>query len=408
MAVVHSIQCSREDSIMSVVRALASATLALLCGAAAHGQPSFTLTDIGDLPGGSNKSWAADINNLGHVVGASQALTATTSDLGWRPFVWTPAAGIKRLTAPAGLGVGAGATGINDSDVIGGYNGCTSCDPVSAYSGWRWQGNLLTGSGTVSAATNVNVERGINNSGQAAGWLVIGSYTNPAAQTSQAYRYTPGSPATSTNLGHLPGGTTSGGWGINAIGNVVGSAVSSVGAQPFIYTDASGMQALTATARGTAYAINDSNQVVGQLVTAAGAGNGQAFLWTAADGMTTLGAANWKPEAINNAGWVVGCSWGGSNCVNRNGSTGYLWTPGDGLLNLFDLIAPSDPLRSGLVINNVPGINDLGQIVINGTRAGVQHAYLLTPLAAPVPEPSAMLLMAAGLLVVAGLRRRTS
>jgi len=77
-------------------------------------------------------------------------------------------------------------------------------------------------------------------------------------------------------------------------------------------------------------------------------------LWSPGGGLVKLGSESWKPEAINNSGWVIGCIWGSTTCINRNGRGPYLWTEADGLHNLLDLIAPSDPLLSGLVINNAP------------------------------------------------------
>lgn len=391
---------------MRTLRCGVTVLAALVFAGGAHALPMFTLTDLGDLPGGTNQSWANGLNNLGHVTGASMAVTATAADLGWRPYVWTPASGMKRLTAPSALGIGAGGTGINDADVIVGFSGCI-CDPVTPYAGWTWAGNTATGAGTVTSTTgSVDVTRGINDSGQVAGWNVIGSYANPATQTAQAYRYNPGTPATATNLGHLVGGTTSSAWAINNLGHVVGAAASAIGQQPYLYTDAGGMQALTPTARGTAFGINDADEVVGQLLAANGTPNGQAFLWSAAQGLQTLGTANWRAEDINNHGWVVGCVWASGSCVNRNGSAGLLWIPGEGLHNLLDLIDPDDPLRPGLVINNAPGVNDHGQIVINARRNGIQHAYLLTPVVPQVPEPPSMVLLGLGMLALVGLRRR--
>lgn len=376
----------------------ATTALAALCAGGAQAQPTFSLTDLGELPGGGNRSWAQGINNLGHVVGGS---LISTSTYGYRPYVWTPEHGMKQLT---GFGEGAGALEINDDDVIGGTTGCLGgCPNVINYYGWRWQGNVATGAGTTTSLGSISQPWGLNDSGQFVGPNI------PATGAYQSILATPNGASppvfTYTNLGHLNGSTNASfAHAVNEAGQVVGWATSSLGTQPYIWTAATGMQALTPTALGAARGINDLGQVVGYLSTA---GNtfASAFLWSAADGLVTLGAVDWEPEGINNLGWVVGCKSTGDCGNNRNGTVGYLWTPDSGLNDLLSLIDPADPLLAGLTINNVPGINDLGQIVVNATRGGVQHAYLLTP-TSPVPEPARSAMLLLGVLMLASLRLR--
>ena len=59
-----------------------SYVLVLAISLSAFGAARYHLTDLGDLPGGSDSSQATAINNAGQIVGKSQ-----TAD-GWRAFLW--------------------------------------------------------------------------------------------------------------------------------------------------------------------------------------------------------------------------------------------------------------------------------------------------------------------------------
>jgi probable HAF family extracellular repeat protein len=70
--------------------------------------------------------------------------------------------------------------------------------------------------------------------------------------------------------------------------------------------------------------------------------------------------------------------------------------------NLNDLIDPA----TGFTMTVARGINAAGQIVGQGTNAaGVTHAFLLTPIAAAVPEPATWGLMLVGFGLVGGAMR---
>jgi probable HAF family extracellular repeat protein len=77
--------------------------------------------------------------------------------------------------------------------------------------------------------------------------------------------------------------------------------------------------------------------------------------------MTDLGS-NFSPAAVNDSGVIVG---------------GQFVYSGGTLQNLNSLI----PAGSGYQIQNVTGINDNGQIVVNAadTATGQTHALLLNP-----------------------------
>ena len=137
---------------------------------------------------------------------------------------------------------------------------------------------------------------GINNSSQVGG-----------TSGARAVLYAGG---TVTNLGTLPGGTTSVGLGINSAGHVVGYSNTSGSERGFIYAGGV-MQALGSLTGGTgnAYGINDNGQAVGSSV----ASNGRlhAVLYGPGGAPTdlgTLGGSESHAYSINNYGQATGYS----------------------------------------------------------------------------------------------------
>jgi probable HAF family extracellular repeat protein len=150
-----------------------------------------------------------------------------------------------------------------------------------------------------------------------------------------------------------------------------------------------------------ARAINESGEIVGQ--SQAQSGSFQAFVWDDTNDMQSLGSLSISGEVsdavgINASGWIVGKS-------GSNPSRAVAWEPGQGPTTALDAqIDSSDPLAGTLILETARGINDAGQIVANGFEVGelfVSRAYLLTP----VPEPSGVLPLASGVLVLLGIRR---
>ena len=138
---------------------------------------------------------------------------------------------------------------------------------------------------------------------------------------------------------------------------------------------------------GIAWAINDSDQVVGSLET------GHAFLYS--DGIMldlgTLGGGGSGAWNINEHGQVVGLSYTASGEEHA-----FLYS--DGVMSDLNAMIPGD---SGWTLLEAADINENGQIVGKGIAPnGRQHAFLLTP----VPEPATLSLLALGGLAV--IRRR--
>lgn len=108
----------------------------------------------------------------------------------------------------------------------------------------------------------------------------------------------------------------------------------------------------------------------------------------------SLGGANGAAYALNNSNEVVGWS------QIANG-TPHAFLYNNGTMEDLNLVIP--PL-SGITLTSAVGINAAGEIVAYGTDAsGQSHEYLLTPAEVPVPEPSSMAVMS---LLVAGAAAR--
>jgi probable HAF family extracellular repeat protein len=193
--------------------------------------------------------------------------------------------------------------------------------------GFRWQNGQMTAlppfpGGFSSYAT------GVNNKGQIVGWAENGVHDptcDPAFQVLQ-FRAAIWQPdGTVQELPPLPGDSTSAATAINDLGQVVGIsgdcgvAVGSVSArhavlwQNGVPTD---LGNIGGDAWNTPTAINNHGVIVGFANTAPGtARTFEAFMWTQADGMKSLGKlpGDLRSEAlgINEKGQIVGLSRGG-------------------------------------------------------------------------------------------------
>ena len=206
-------------------------------------------------------------------------------------------------------------------------------------------------------------------------------------------------------LGDL-GGAYSAAFALNSRGDVVGlSSLDPAGVQQhaFIWNQ-NAMQDMGVTDSITkgfqdyaiARDINDRGQVVGYAVGLNENNNPEVpdngFIWDEANGLESL-VPGVRFRGINNAGHAVGISF-----TQHRQSTGASWDAmlyeNGALYNLNDLITrPSD-----FYIMTATGINEAGQIIAWGDVSsdnGTSHGFLLTP----IPEPSAVCLLAIGLTV---------
>jgi probable HAF family extracellular repeat protein len=149
-----------------------------------------------------------------------------------------------------------------------------------------------------------------------------------------------------------------------------------------------------------ANAVNDSGQVAGYSeVTRAVLSPVHAFITDINSNMMdlgTLGGQSSEALDINSNGVVVG--WAETTIANRRHA--FITGPdGNGMTDLNSLVE----LQNGTFLADATGINDRGQIIANASDG---HAYLLTPLLTPVPEPETYAMLLAGLALMGLIVRR--
>lgn len=343
----------------------------------------YSVTDLGDLPGGQDSSYAAAINDKGEVVGLSSA----SADGGYvdcgagradKPFLWTLNGGMQELGGPPAFEslspCGATAYGINDSGQV---VGCVSLPASPPGNGGGPRAFMWTAAGGVqpldlTLAGARSCAFAINDTGQVAG-TALGS----------AFRWTS---TGGTELLTNPGGAQGFVAGASAINNS-GVVAGYTGAGPVIwgadgtikdlindlpYTSVVGVES-------QANGINDNGEVVGSVIgtpipPASGNQGQHAFFWSATSGgqdlgkLSTLTPDETSAQAINNSGEIVGI----------NGHA-FLWTADAGMLDLNTLL---DASGAGWELISATAINNSGQIVGQGIHNGVPRAFLLTPIAA--------------------------
>jgi probable HAF family extracellular repeat protein len=292
---------------------------------------AWTIVDLGGHPSCADYSSWAGLNDTGQVVGCGSA-----PDGGVGALIWSPGAGAQVLGRFSASGYSVGA-GINNSGQVA---GSSSSLP------FLWSGqtmiNLCNTSDCIGGTAS-----GISNSGQVVGtffdansmfalsvWhgdatpchTARGSFTAAQAISSSGaiagYGDSVGadgsygafavlwSGSSVQNLGQLPNGFGSVAYGINNVGQVVGSAPNLDGGGAFLWSSETGMRNLGSLYQGgtsEAYAVNDFGQVVG-------ASDGEPVLWSNGalvdlGALPEVAAAGWqltKATAINNASQIAG------------------------------------------------------------------------------------------------------
>lgn len=336
---------------------LVSLGLSFLIGQEAPGQ-TYTITDLGVLPGGSY-SVANGINKNGEVTG-----WADTSTGALHAFLFSNGTMQDLGTLPGGKR--SGGAGINASAQVTGW---AEISDTTAHA-FIFSNGAMQDLGTLPGHV-ASFGRAINDFGQ-----VTGNSVGP----DHAFLFSNG---TMYDLGTPQGFAFSSGYAVNNSGQVTGEACCSNGVpHAFLYSNGT-MQDLGTLPGGFwsgGRGINNSGQVTGS----SGTNDGyyHAFLFsngTMQDLGTLRGGKYSSANAINQSGQVTGYA------VESTGSTdarAFLYSNGS-MQDLNDLISPNPTWT----LTEGTGINDAGQITGNGILNGKTHAFLLTQMVSDATPP---------------------
>ena len=335
-----------------------------------NGKP---MVDLGPTELGST-SGAFGINASGLVVGSA---TDSTGSYGFVSY--GNGAAMTKIRNRIG-GTSAGAYALNDAGQVTGWADNPSPNTGTS-DAFLWKGD---GSPMLDL-DNFNVLGDPESSGDvinAFGQIAGTSYDGDRSYHAFVWK-NDGSPVQS--LGSLGGYRTSP-CCINASGQIAGESSVSGYSHPHAFlwrNDGTRMQDLGTLGVGSmsgAYGLNDSGQVVGWAYTHVYKGQ-HAFLWmndgTPMKDLGTLGGNYSAANDINASGQVTGWSYLAGDAVVHASR----WiNGGTKIQDLNTLIDPTDPLKPYVTLTNGAFINDVGDIVAEGTDSrtgGSAVAYLL-------------------------------
>lgn len=248
----------------------------------------------------------------------------------------------------------------------------------------RWQPNVPNGIEGLAypiprpAGFLFNEGMRINSRGQIAGSLYnVGSRVGDHSM--RAFLWTPGSTSAAIGstrvLDPFPGGTYSGAWDVNALGQVVGGGDYPGGGGPLMW-NATGVYRLGRNGFGSAYAINRYGKVAGfgNFV----AGTYQGLLWTPDAPNGTTGTV----VHVDEIGGVNYQGPGTTNDINDNGvavgtaqfnyphgpieTHGYVWSS-TGLVDLGNMEQPFALNNAGVAVGSLNGV--IGSVYRDGVRS---------------------------------------
>lgn len=152
-------------------------------------------------------------------------------------------------------------------------------------------------------------------------------------------------------------GASSDAFAVNNLGVVVGSRAPMWG-EPESWLWSSGSLTVLPATVGSVAAINDASRVVGMTV------SGDAFVWSQAEGLTSLGLLNGQATGVNDAGTVVGAG------IVTETDLPMAWTWASGTFTWLGALEGGES-------SSASGINDAGQVVgTSETADDYVHAVL--------------------------------
>lgn len=313
--------------------------------------PTYHIDQLPQLSAEYPSAYPNAIGPGGVIVGSASYFDTETNSS--KAVLWNSAGAIADLLPSA---LQANAADINSSGQI-----LLNADGITYISS---QGTLTPiGSGIVGVNGNE-----MNDAGQIAGWFSTSGSVH-------AFIYKDG---VLTDLGTLPGGSTSYGYGINNNGQVVGMAVNSAGQfRAALWSNGAivDLGTLPGHTASSARAINDAGQIVGESTTGYPNYSSRAFLWENGV-MTDLGDVvdnNYVSAIdINNLGQIIGSA----RTATTYRSTAFLWSNG--------ITTNLNPVIGGAGLGGcyTTAINDAGQIT--GLCSGEPFRLLPTTAAVDV------------------------
>lgn len=342
---------------------------------------SYVLTELAPLAGGTRAA-AADINNLGQIVGNSDyGLGSAVHATLWTNGVATD---LKTLG-----GVGSSALAISNTGQILGW--AYTASPEGGDGEFR---NALWNAASPQApAADLGMRRighTVLNAVGAPGTLV-GTHFNDSGSMSDAVKVVQGAETTLKTLGGASGEALA----VNSHGDIVGASQRADGGekQATLWLGQTAVDLGVTGALGSrAIGINEAGQIIGSVTSETWATT--AWMWDKGQltHLEDLGSGFAHPTDINDAGLVVGTS-----STTSFFSRAVMWD-GSHVIDLNSLLT-DEQRAAGWELVGATAINDSGVIIGDALKNNMLTSFVMTP----VPEASTYAMTFTGLVLLAGL-----